>query len=319
MASSDIDDDYNDHEDALEVAPQSTSASSSTTMDGDDGVEEQVKEAHASVKQRNNNNKMSLATTTNEGDNNNSANGHDDPNGYSKPPSAFWKCCISLRNCTGIFIVLGIVNVITVLLLSGIGYMLGAILEHAGSDIRYRYRSIDILVIIISQFCCLGTNLLALYCLCKRFNSSGRDYKAAVAAFGCSCCFKEQRRIYPEAIRPIRDVVSDIWDSVPILHCNCWTLLMFIGFFFLGIILCDIMYWSNQGELLVYVCLFSCLVWISVGVFIWKINEGFDQLLQSQELELQQKQASSASSSPQKDDEGKGVIMSKEVEMLQVV
>ena len=362
-ASSDNDND-NDY-DALEVAvapsanraatsASTTATATATATTGEDDVAKGgtcTTNGDANIKQRRNNNDKNKG----DGNNNNSSGDDDDgddgdgnPNGgcsssssSSKPPYyvvACWKCWISLRNCTGIFIVLGIVNFITVLLLSGIGYMLGAILDHAGStgstssSTRYRHNddTLDMIGIIISQFCCLGMNLLALYCLCKRFNSNGRDYKAAVAAFGCCCCcLKEQRKIYPEAIRPIRDVVADIWNSVPILFhcCNCSTFFKAIGFLILGLILCERMYWSNQAELLVYVCLFSCLVWISVGVFIWKINDGFDPLRPIQELDLQQQELenhrtqqkhesfASSSSSPQKEQ----ITSTKEVEILQVV
>ena len=198
--------------------------------------------------------------------------------------------CYCCRNCTGIIILLGIVNGITVASLWLMGSLLGTILGHSGSDVIYEYRGLDIAMVTVAQFCTLAMDLLTLNWLCKRYNSSGRDYKAFLHVF--CCCRKTNRRVYPETIRPVRDVMSDICSNGACIRwiCRCCIVtslaILFaisVEYFSFGI------YTSGQNTMLLWLGLISLFLWVLV-VVVWRTKGGMKQ--HQQQLEEQEEQNS---------------------------
>jgi len=198
--------------------------------------------------------------------------------------------CYCCRNCTGIIILLGIVNGITVASLWLMGSLLGTILGHSGSDVIYEYRGLDIAMVTVAQFCTLAMDLLTLNWLCKRYNSSGRDYKAFLHVF--CCCRKTNRRVYPETIRPIRDVMSDICSNGACIRwiCRCFIVtsiaILFaisVEYFSFGI------YTSGQNTMLLWLGMISFFLWVLV-VVVWYTKWGMKQ--HQQQLEKQKEQNS---------------------------
>jgi hypothetical protein len=160
---------------------------------------------------------------------------------------------------------------------------------------------LEYIVVAVALLCQvrLLINLGTLYFLCKRFNPSGRDFKAADAALKC-CCNRTNRNVYPEATRPTWDVIVDIWSSEEsIFHFSYWSIIKFIIRLVVGSLSVNTMYhwpnWSNETTL--GICLIiSCMLWFSIGGFIWLTTrnedrqqhlDGFDPSDDVSELEFQ--------------------------------
>jgi len=199
------------------------------------------------------------------------------------------KWCYCCGSCTGTLVVLGVVNGFTIFSLWLMGSLLNAILEHSGSNVVYKYRAVDIVVFLVTQFSVCVMNLLAIYCLCRRYNSAGRDYKAMLHVF---CCWRRtNRRVYPETIRPVRDVVSDICSNgacVRWIFRGCGiTFLVALVVLFATIAA----HTSEQGTMLVWLGLISFFLWIVVFVLLFT-KGGVEQQQPEEEVSQRKGQAS---------------------------
>jgi len=208
----------------------------------------------------------------------------------SRVPLWLRKWCYCCRNCTGAFIVFGIVNGVTIFMLYLTGSLLGAILENSGSNVMDKY-NLDLIVFLATQFCVLTMNLLTVYCLCRRYNSAGRDYKAMLYVF--HCCRRTNRRVYPETIRPVRDVVSDVcWNGASLVFrdgCDIRAIAVAVLLFVVGavLILCFAIT-LEQNQMLLWLGLASFLLWIFLFV-LWLTKGGTGIVEQPEEEESQQK------------------------------